>query len=51
MKAQHLSAFLLIDFDGWNLGLVGAFAETLLEFHSYNDAVSVARHWQKWMLS
>lgn len=41
--------FTLIEFDGWNLGLKGdAWTQTWLEFDSFEDAQSIAIHWQTW---
>lgn len=41
--------FILIDFDGWHLGLKGAFTKTMLTFETFSEAKAVAIHWQLWI--
>lgn len=42
--------FVIVDFDGYNVALRDAsFAQTHMEFESFEDALAVAEHWEKWI--
>jgi hypothetical protein len=38
--------FLIINFDGFNVGIVHDFSNTYLEFDNFEDAREIARHWE-----
>lgn len=39
----------ILNFDGYNVGFRDSFSTTWLEFDSYEEALRVAKHWEKWM--
>lgn len=41
--------FNIIDMDGWNVGAMDAFAETFLEFETFELAQKVVEHWNNWV--
>lgn len=41
--------FLIIDYDGWNIGVRDFFNETRLEFPTAEEAFEVARWWDAWI--
>lgn len=47
-KASLKSFFLIIDFDGINLGIRDCWSETWLEFNE-QDALEIRKHWLDWI--
>ena len=41
--------FIIIEFDGWNVGLIENFSSTYLVFDSFNMAMRVAKSWDRWI--
>ena len=41
--------FLLINFDGFNLGLKSDFNETYIELDDFIEAALIADHWSRWI--
>lgn len=40
---------MIINFDGWNVGVKGDFHRTWLEFENLGLACSIAEHYERWM--
>ena len=51
MLIESMENFLIIDFDGWNVGLKGSFPTTYLEFDSLADAKAIAILWDDFINS
>lgn len=41
--------FIIIDYDGFNVGLKSHFVETFLVFDSLEDALEIANHYANWI--
>ncbi len=46
---MDISPFIIVDMDGYNLGIEGDFCATYLEFDTLFDAIEVLEHWRKWI--
>ena len=42
--------FLIIDFDGINLGIKSDWAKTYLEFENAEEAEQIGTHWSLWIM-
>lgn len=49
-KSELKSFFLIVDFDGINLGIRDNWSETWLEFNNESDAFEIRKHWLSWIL-
>ncbi len=41
--------FIVVDMDGFNVGLRDAFCETFLEFETLQLALEIEIHWAQWV--
>lgn len=49
-KEQGVSQyFYVIPFDPFHVGLKGAFVETFLDFDDCDEAIEIAKHWDKFL--
>lgn len=48
-NADDNSPFLIINFDGFNLGFADCFGATFFELDSLEDCELIAEHWNKWI--
>lgn len=44
-----MTHFVLIDMDGWNLGISDAEGFAYLEYHDLQEATDIANHWDNWI--
>lgn len=49
LKKEEEFEFVVINMDGYNLGVRSCFGETFMEFEDLEEAIQIAKHWEKWI--